>query len=197
MTEPYDDDTSNADRQTYELPTWIGPCSSCRPSAHRPGADRARRVLRRDRPHRQPHQPAAALVTSTPPATRPNAAPPGQPADSVPAQVAGYIGLVREDDDHALAAKAATSRQQLDAALPPAAPPPADHALDEAPIQRAPAVLRQASDGQQLGERQLQELLENETPLDGAPSSARASLRTSPRRPPRAPGATGLMGKPS
>jgi|SRR3954452_14859878 hypothetical protein len=41
----------------------------------------------------------------------------GQPAVSLPAQVAGYIGLVREDDDHALAAEAAAWRQHLDAAL--------------------------------------------------------------------------------
>ncbi|MDD7967793.1 hypothetical protein [Actinomycetospora lemnae] len=46
----------------------------------------------------------------------------GQPAISVPAQVAGYIGLVREDYDHALAAEAATWRQQLDGALPSSEP---------------------------------------------------------------------------
>ncbi|MEJ2865316.1 hypothetical protein [Actinomycetospora flava] len=43
----------------------------------------------------------------------------GLPAVSVPAQVAGYIGLVREDYDHALAAETATWRRQLDAALQP------------------------------------------------------------------------------
>ncbi|WP_345413572.1 hypothetical protein [Actinomycetospora chlora] len=43
----------------------------------------------------------------------------GQPAISIPAQVAGYIGLVREDYDHALAVEAATWRQQLGTALPP------------------------------------------------------------------------------
>ncbi|WP_433786960.1 hypothetical protein ACQPX6_08965 [Actinomycetospora sp. CA-101289] len=89
----------------------------------------------------------------------------GQPADSLPAQVAGYIGLVREDDDRALAAEAATWRRQLDAALRPAVSPPADRVGDEVPLQRAPAVLGQGSDEQQLDERQLQEMLMNETPL--------------------------------
>ncbi|MDD7965513.1 hypothetical protein [Actinomycetospora lemnae] len=46
----------------------------------------------------------------------------GLPAISVPAQVAGYIGLVREDYDHALAIEAATWRQQLDTALPHSEP---------------------------------------------------------------------------
>ncbi|GAA4895680.1 hypothetical protein [Actinomycetospora straminea] len=41
------------------------------------------------------------------------------PATSMPAQVAGYIGLVREDDDYALAAETATWRAQLDALLQP------------------------------------------------------------------------------
>ncbi|MEJ2862594.1 hypothetical protein [Actinomycetospora flava] len=43
----------------------------------------------------------------------------GLPAVSLPAQVAGYIALVREDYDHALAAETATWRRQLDAALQP------------------------------------------------------------------------------
>ena len=43
----------------------------------------------------------------------------GHPAVSIPAQVAGYIGLVREDYDHALAAESAMWRRQLDHALRP------------------------------------------------------------------------------
>ncbi|GAA4906538.1 hypothetical protein EV188_103487 [Actinomycetospora succinea] len=43
----------------------------------------------------------------------------GHPAVSIPAQVAGYIGLVREDYDHALAAESTTWRQELDHALRP------------------------------------------------------------------------------
>ncbi|MFC5136785.1 hypothetical protein ACFPK1_00945 [Actinomycetospora rhizophila] len=43
----------------------------------------------------------------------------GHPAVSIPAQVAGYIGLVREDYDHALAAETTTWRRELDHALRP------------------------------------------------------------------------------
>lgn len=43
----------------------------------------------------------------------------GHPATSIPAQVAGYIGLIREDYDHALAAETATWRAQLDTLLQP------------------------------------------------------------------------------
>ncbi len=60
----------------------------------------------------------------------------GQPAISIPAQVAGYIGLVREDYDHALAAEAATWRQQLDAALPPS-----ELVLDDPQDRRVPTAL--------------------------------------------------------
>jgi hypothetical protein len=60
----------------------------------------------------------------------------GQPPSSVPAQVAGYIGLVREDYDHALAAEAATWRQQLDAALPPS-----ELLLDDPQDRRVPTAL--------------------------------------------------------
>ncbi|MDD7942503.1 hypothetical protein PHK61_29225 [Actinomycetospora lutea] len=66
------------------------------------------------------------------------------PPASLPAQVAGYIGLVREDYDHALAAETATWRNQLDAVLPPAervldapsdqlVPPALDLAAEQAP----------------------------------------------------------------
>ncbi|GLZ49485.1 hypothetical protein Acsp06_56700 [Actinomycetospora sp. NBRC 106375] len=43
----------------------------------------------------------------------------GRPAVSIPAQVAGYIGLVREDYDHAFAAETTTWRRELDHALRP------------------------------------------------------------------------------
>lgn len=43
----------------------------------------------------------------------------GHPAVSISAQVAGYIGLVREDYDHALAAETTTWRRELDHALRP------------------------------------------------------------------------------
>jgi hypothetical protein len=89
----------------------------------------------------------------------------GEPADSVAAQVAGYIGLVREDDDQALASKAAIWRRQLDAVLPPAVLPPSDRALADVPVQRGSAALGPDSDEAPLDERQLQELLVNETPL--------------------------------
>ncbi|WP_433784622.1 hypothetical protein ACQPX6_00150 [Actinomycetospora sp. CA-101289] len=88
----------------------------------------------------------------------------GEPADSIRAQVAGYIGLVREDEEHALAAEAATWRRQLDAALPSAGPPLASYAIDDVPLQRAPAGSEQGAE-EQLDERQLQEMLANETPL--------------------------------
>ncbi|PVZ08235.1 hypothetical protein [Actinomycetospora cinnamomea] len=73
----------------------------------------------------------------------------GQPPVSVPAQVAGYIGLVREDDDHALAAEAATWRQQLDTALPSSG-----HALDLA-ADRIPSTAAARGAGGELtvGER--------------------------------------------
>ena len=73
----------------------------------------------------------------------------GQPAISIPAQVAGYIGLVREDDDHALAAEAATWRQQLDTALPPSEPA-LDHAADRLP---STAFARGAGGELTVGER--------------------------------------------
>ena len=73
----------------------------------------------------------------------------GQPPVSVPAQVAGYIGLVREDDDQALGAEAATWRQQLDTALPSSG-----HALDLA-ADRVPSTAAARGAGGELtvGER--------------------------------------------
>ena len=73
----------------------------------------------------------------------------GQPPASVPAQVAGYIGLVREDYDHALAAEAATWRQQLGSALPPSEPA-LDLAADRVP---STAAARGAGGELTVGER--------------------------------------------
>src|SRR4051794_1000889 len=60
-----------------------------------------------------------------------------QPPLSLPAQIAGYIGLVRDDHDHALAAETATWRQHLHAALPPSSHAP-NEAHDDAQARRIP-----------------------------------------------------------